>query len=275
MGFAAVRKLETSGEPTEEMCRECIERVASSVTFSRARQLQRLLRWLGERALARVGGPGATGPFALHRPNRDNPPSEKEIAEAVLGRSNFDPQSDSLVRKEMIRLREKLARYELSEGAQDEIGIVATGAYVLGFEWRQVRTATERRKCWLVLPFRASPENLELSQEVLEEILLALDSKNAVSSRGAHGPNLDFVSPSTALSWLRWSGDLRQFAAHCHADHVVEGVLKRKAELIELALWFVDARSGITLRTGRISGTAPEVLAKMTAKWLFEVPPVV
>ena len=273
MGLAVVRKMETSGVPTEAMCRECIERVASSVTFSRARQLQRLLRWLGEHSLARGGGPGATGPFAVHRPNRDNPPTEKEIAEAVLGRSNFDPQSDSLVRKEMIRLREKLARYESYEGSEDEIGIVATGGYVLGFEWRQQRAATGSRRCWLVLPFRSPPEHFELTQEVLEEILLALDSTNAAIGRGGHVPSLDLVSPHTALSWLRWSGDLRQFAAHCHADHVVEGVLKRKAELIEVALWFVDAKTGITQRTGRLSGKAPDELGKMTAKWLLDVPP--
>lgn len=75
----------------EALCRGHLEKVARSVTFCRAGQLRSLLIWLGERSLG------------AHK----IAPAEKEIAAAVLNRKDFDPQTDSLVRKEMSRLREK------------------------------------------------------------------------------------------------------------------------------------------------------------------------
>lgn len=78
----------TKGEAFEapvpqEACRVHLDRIASSVTFARAEQLRRLLQWLGDRSLQ--------GSSVL--------PTEKEIGEIVLRRKDFDPQTDSLVRK--------------------------------------------------------------------------------------------------------------------------------------------------------------------------------
>src|SRR5690242_20239890 len=73
------------GMVAETIRRACIDQVLSSATFARADQLRRLLAWLGERSL---------------RPD-SVVPTEKEIGKVVLLRKDFDPQTDSLVRKEM------------------------------------------------------------------------------------------------------------------------------------------------------------------------------
>jgi len=66
-------------------------------------------------------------------------------------KDNFDPQIDSLVRKEMSRLRDKLSRYYLSEGASSQIRIEAPDGYAVVF--REI-VAEQRAptSCWLVLP---------------------------------------------------------------------------------------------------------------------------
>ena len=79
MCFTAERNLtepvESHFRPLPEaICRACLDKVAGSLTFSQAKQLQRLLKWLGERTLA----PSMTAP------------SEREIAAEVLARKDFD-----------------------------------------------------------------------------------------------------------------------------------------------------------------------------------------
>src|SRR5688572_13297499 len=72
-----------------------LEKIAASRTFARSAQLRRLLQFLGERTLSDDAGP-----------------TEYDVAFQVLNRGpEFDPRSDSVVRKEMSRLRAKLADY--------------------------------------------------------------------------------------------------------------------------------------------------------------------
>jgi TolB-like protein len=231
----------------ESICRAHVQKVAGSVTFSRAEQLQRLLTWLAERSLAAC-------PIA---------PGEREIAVGVLRRSDFDPQTDSLVRKEMSRLREKLARYYLSEGLQDEIRIGTGGGYLLSFERRGNVHPGEEKACWLVLPFRSNPEMAEESEQFLEELLIGL----------AKPKKREVVAPTTALAYRGRMGDVRQFAAECGADFVVEGSLRRRNELIEVTTWLIDGQSGRARRFHRISGPDTADLARRTIAWLLEEEP--
>jgi TolB-like protein len=227
----------------ESLCRACIERIAGSVTFCRAEQLRELLKWLGDRSLAA----------------QRTAPSEKEIAAAVLNRQDFDPQTDSLVRKEMSRLREKLSRYYLSEGLQDEIRLAAGSGYLLGFERRSNVNPESGASCWLVLPFRSSSEMAEHGEQLLEELLMA------IGERG--GPEL--VASTTALAYRGRMGDLRQFAAECRADFVVEGSLRRRNDLIEATVWLVDGQSGRARRSKRIAGVDVFELAPLVVSWLL------
>jgi hypothetical protein len=184
----------------ESLCRAHLGKVTGSVTFARAEQLRRLLTWLVERSLA-------PSPIA---------PSERQIAIAVLSRNDFDPQTDSLVRKEMGRLREKLARYYLFEGLNDEICIRTGGGYLLGFERRGGTYPGSRRSCWLVLPFRSNPEMEDFSDQFLEELLFVLGKP----------AEREVVARTTALAYRGRTGDVRQFAAECGADFVVEGSMR-------------------------------------------------
>jgi TolB-like protein len=228
----------------EALCRAEIDRVSSGVTFGRADQLRRLLLWLGERSLARP--PAA--------------PSEKEIAESVLNRTDFDPQSDSLVRKEMSRLREKLSRYYLNEGDRNPLRISAAGGYLLGFEWSGGVPRVGVKPCWLVLPLRAPEEMLDQALWVLEELHMNLHETG----------RLELIAPTTALSYRGRTGDIRQFAAECRADLVIEGSLRRVKESVEVALWLVDGQTAITRRSGRITGADVAEIAGLAASWLLK-----
>ncbi len=238
-----VRIRDTPERVPDPLCRRYLERVSRSVTFARAEQLRRLLKWLGEQSLS----PDAA------------PPTEKEIAEAVLNRKDFDPQTDSLVRKEMSRLREKLSQYYRSEGLQDEIGIGASSGYQLRFERRRNVDAASGRSCWLVLPFRSSVELTEEGERFLEEMLVALGEPG--------GPEL--VASTTALGYRGRTGDVRHFAAECGADFVVEGSLRRRGELMEATLWLIDGQNGRARRSSRITGASCADLARSIAVWLL------
>lgn len=225
------------------LCRAHLDKIAGSVTFGRAEQLRNFLQWLGERSLA----------------DRPSAPSEKEIAAAVMNRKDFDPQADSLVRKEMSRLREKLSRYYMSEGRQDEIRVTTGGGYLLGF----IRPGNVNRgTSWLVLPFRSNPEMADHVEQLLEEILFGL------YERGKQ----ELVAPTTALNYRGRAGDVRIFAAECRADFVVEGSLRRRDNLIEATVWLVDGQSGHARRSRRIIGSDASDVARLATGWLVEDP---
>jgi len=231
----------------ERFCRAHLERVTSSATFARAEQLRRLLGWLVERALA----PGA------------RPPTEKEIAETILRRRDFDPQTDSLVRKEMSRLREKLAQYYAREGARDRVRICHSGGYLLAFEWAGLvdeATAGADLLCLLVLPFRSHPDLAAQANRLAEELTVGLGELGCAA----------LVSPTTALSYAGRIGDVRAFAAECGADHLVEGSLEWSDTQLRATLWLVDGRSGRTERPARFSAADAEALARPAVSWLYE-----
>jgi hypothetical protein len=228
----------------ESICRGHLEKVAGSVTFCRAGQLRNLLMWLGERSLA------------AHR----TAPSEKEIAAGVLNRKDFDPQTDSLVRKEMSRLREKVARYYLSEGLNDSIRVDASSGYLLSFDRNRLAGCPGAGSCWLVLPLRSSTEMAETCEQLLEELLIML---------GEHR-GFELVSATTALAYRGRTGDIRQFAAECRADFVIEGSLRRRNESIEAMIWLVDGQSGRARRSRRITGVTGSDLAGSISSWMIE-----
>lgn len=231
----------------EAICRGQRDKVTASVTFARAEQLRRLLTWLVDRSLEKQ-------PVA---------PSEKDIAAAVLNRKDFDPQTDSLVRKEMSRLREKLSRYYSSEGLHDEVHIRVGGGYLIGFARSATFKPVGGRSCWLLLPFRSSAEMLEQGEQLLEELLFALSESN--------GP--DLIALTTALAYRGRAGDVREFAAECEANFVLEGRLRKLQESIELTAWFVDGQSGRALRSKRFNGGDPADLARLATNWLLEEDP--
>src|SRR5215472_13762487 len=231
----------------EMVCKAAIERVAGSVTFSRAEQLRRLIRWLGSRSIE------------SSLPS----PSEREIAAEVLGRKDFDPQTDSLVRKEMSRLRDKLARYYDLEGTADEIRIAAGAGCLFTFERSENLPSGTGRPCCLVVPFRCEPGAEEAGNQLLEDLMFGL------SEQGRY----DLVARTTAMAYQGRAGDVRQFAAECGADLIVEGSLRAPENGIEATTWLVDGRAGRVLRSKKIRGNTASQVATIAAAWLAEPNP--
>jgi len=230
----------------EDVCRVHLDRMASGATFARAEQLRRLLQWLGERSLS----------------GNATPPTEKEIGETVLRRKDFDPQTDSLVRKEMSRLREKLTQYYGREGAREPIRVQSAGGYLLRFVWADppLREGADEGglPSLLVLPVRANLDLNARAVRLVDELLVRLGEQGGVQ----------LVSPTTALSYLGRVGDVREFAAECGADFVVEGSLEASDVQLRVTLWLVDGRSGRTERPGRFAGTDLDELVEAAAVWL-------
>jgi TolB-like protein len=222
--------------------RATIEKIVSSLTLTRAPQLQRLLLWIADRSLT----PGQTTP------------SEKEIAESILGRKDFDPRSDSLVRKEMSRLRQKLERYYASEGKDDEILVTSEGGYTLQFARIVHARSNDSGPCWLVLPIRSAENIAEVTNEFYEELLLSL---------GRIEGNF-LVSPTTSLAYRGRYGDVCEMAASCGADLIAEGSLTRTDDLFQARIWLVAAEQGQVIRAEKFSATSVVYMAKAAASWL-------
>ena len=214
-------------------------KVLQSESFARSEQLRRLLLWLGERSFVEC-------PVV---------PTEQEVAAGVLGRIDFDPQTDSLVRKEMSRLREKLSRYYYGEGAKDAVQIVTGGGYLLRCQERHPGASQEPTlegvRCLLVLPMSADGMTLSEGRKLQEEIQVQL----------AQDGRLELVSPTTARRYADQSGDVREFATQCGADFVLEGTSWRSGDGFEAIVWVVNGQSGRTSRACRGGSSSVEQLS--------------
>ena len=100
-----------------------IEVLVGSTTLHGSESLCKLLRYLGRQAVEHPNGRV----------------KEYQIATEVFGRPpDFDPQSDSMIRVQVGRLRAKLSEYYSSEGANDSLVIeLPKGAYHLQIHQRE------------------------------------------------------------------------------------------------------------------------------------------
>lgn len=125
--------------PPEQFVRAQLERILASASFAHSERSRRLLRFLVEQSLQ-----GSSDAL-----------KESVIAvEVFRRRPSFDPQTDSIVRVEAHRLREKLNAYYEEEGQYDRISVeLVKGSYVPIFRersrpirlwraWFRVRSAT-------------------------------------------------------------------------------------------------------------------------------------
>lgn len=107
-------KIDSAGE---RLLRAETDNILASSSFVRATRLQRLLRFLVDRAIQ----------------NPDESPKEYEIGIEVFDRdTSFDPQTDAIVRVQAARLRTKLRDYFLEEGRESKVIIeLPKGTYAL------------------------------------------------------------------------------------------------------------------------------------------------
>lgn len=112
-----------------DQCLGQIDRLINSQALHSSESLCKLLRYLAKHALDHPGVPI----------------KEYQIATEVFGRSDdFDPQVDSMVRVQAGRLRQKLAEYYGSDGAEDPVLVeLPKGTYVLSFHHKPATAARQ------------------------------------------------------------------------------------------------------------------------------------
>lgn len=118
------------GEPDPEQIQEQLCRILSSRSFGHSSVLQSFLRFVTEETIQ----------------GRAFDVSEYTIATRALGRGeDFDSSSDTIVRTQAYRLRQKLNEYYGSEGISDSLLIeIPKGHYVPSFRPRAPEEETDR-----------------------------------------------------------------------------------------------------------------------------------
>jgi tetratricopeptide (TPR) repeat protein len=182
------RGVHSSPSPEPRLIREHLAAVVSSAPFARSRRLQRFLEYVVERELAG---------------QRDDI-QEYAIGLEVFDRGeSFDPRSDSIVRVEARRLRQRLADYYAGDGRRERIRIVLPRrGYVPSFEHRRIwpvwamRTAAIAIAVGIVVivsygvyraPWRTSPSAVAPpgAREAFEKGMTAFEQWTADGARQA------------------------------------------------------------------------------------------
>src|SRR5580658_2747680 len=114
---------------SEETLLKHLDRVLTSKSFEGVERLKRFLSFIVNEALA----------------GRGDQLKEFTVGECVFDKkADFDPRSDPIVRVQAGRLRARLTRYQLEEGANDELIVeLPKGRYVPVF---RVREATPPKR---------------------------------------------------------------------------------------------------------------------------------
>ena len=127
--------------PSPDEVRAQLARILDSAEFSRAARLRGLLQYAVQCVLD----------------GREDRLDSYAIAEAVFGRGGaFDPETDSIVRTEAARLRDRLDRYYEATGHRDHVRIsLSRGDYLPVFRvqapgtWWARAVSVLRRRPWL------------------------------------------------------------------------------------------------------------------------------
>lgn len=213
--------------PTSVEVERALAALLCSHTFAKSGTLRRLLEHLVRNAIV-----GSVKPL-----------TEASIAMAVFGyAADFNPVENSLVRKTMARLREKLTTYYAGEGRPAEVRIeLQRGSYLPSFwskeEWCAPLTPTRAPRV-LLLPFY--PVNFHddtfLADGLLEDLMTAL----------AAGGGIPLVPWTTARYLREKSGDVREYHRVSGAEIILDGSLRKLGEdLYQLTLNWVDGLTAV------------------------------
>ena len=117
---ADIPKASKDESPTAEECQQQVDRILHSATFRNALTLQQLFQYLASKAIS-----GSADSL-----------KEYSIGVEAFGRPHdFDPKTDTIVRVQIHRLRQKLKEYYDNEGSRDTIAIgIPKGHYLPSFE---------------------------------------------------------------------------------------------------------------------------------------------
>lgn len=245
-----------------EAVQAALARICASRSLTRAEQQTRLLRYVVDKALA--------GQAAEIK--------EYAIAVDVFGRATYDPRVDSLVRVEVAKLRERLARYYETDGREDPVRIeipkggyapafrqtaqpvraarrhfplrLAAGVLALGLAavavWRWTATRqppqTAGAPSIAVLPFAdMSPakDRDYFCDGLTEELIHAL--------AGLEG--LRVASRTSTFQYKGRTADLRSIGQALNVQAVLEGSVRVEGDRIRVAVQLINARDGFHLWT--------------------------
>lgn len=211
--------------PDKSGIERSLDDLIHSRTFAKTETLRRLLEFLVRNALA-----------------SDSPPvSETRIATGVLHRQRgFNPVEDSIVRKTMARLREKLDQYYAGEGRAAALHIVfERGSYRPAFLpggglGAPVPFLDTPRI--LLLPF--NPVNFYdsdfFSDGLFEDLMIAL----------AAGGGVRLVPWTTAHYVREKTGDMREYYRLTGADIILDGTVRKLSDnVLQVTITWVE---GIT-----------------------------
>lgn len=168
-----------------------VDRLINSHSLRGSESLCKLLQYLAKQALDHPG----------------EPPKEYQIATEVYGRrADFDPQSDSTIRVQAGRLRQKLSEYYLGEGAADPVMVrLPKGSYHLSFEYRSATAQPARSQMAPAEPNRlrqSVPQFWRLATITLSVVLvIALIAVGVLWTR--RPPAATVTSPAPANLALR------------------------------------------------------------------------
>ena len=179
---------------------------------------------------------------------------ERVIAYEVFERDeSFDPTTNSVVRVEASRLRNRLKQYYLGPGRDDPISIMLpAGTYAPTIDWRQddgsSQNATPERPRDKVLSLPDKP-----SIAILPFVNLSDDPQQEFF---ADGLTSDLI---TALSRIRWlfviarnssfvykgsAPDIRRVGRELGVRYVVEGDIRRSGNKVRISAQLIDASNG-------------------------------
>jgi TolB-like protein/Tfp pilus assembly protein PilF len=257
--------------------REHLGKVLASSDFASAPRLQQFLRFVVEETLD----------------GRADEIKESVVALHVFGRrSDFDPQSDSVVRVHATHLRRRLHDYYAGSGRLDEVVIeVPKGSYLPVFRWADggAASAPQSRRVsrwtlaaaagilavlvagawWLaratvhhtdpsvaVLPMAnlGGPELDRLCQGFTEDLTTEL----------ARLPQLRVIARTSAGQFRAQDGDVREIGNRLGVANVLEGSVRQESGTIRFTVQLIDTRSRYHIWSQAYERDAKDVLAAET-----------
>lgn len=198
-----------------------LSRIEGSATFRRSPRHRLLLRHLVQRTLD----------------GRSAHIKESVLAAEVFGRdpAAFDPKSDTTVRVEVRRLRQKLHRYYADEGAGSDVVVrLEAGSYVPRFEFHPHR----RVPTLAVLPFRHATGSRQLDDAgdgLTDELVDTL----------VQVPGLRVVARRSVAAFEALHADARTIGQALGVGLIVEGSVREEDGRFRVGVQLVDATDGM------------------------------
>jgi adenylate cyclase len=221
-----------AGLPTPEEVRAQLDKILASPTFRRSERLHRFLHHVVEQTLAG---------------------ESSQLKEYTLGRivfdrgDHFNPSSDSIVRVEARRLRNKLQEYYAQAGSSDPVVIgMVPGTYAPVLQYKTPHSAAESSEPELdvravaVLPFvNMSPDPSQdfFCDGITEELLNTL----------AAIPELRVVARTSVFFFKGKNIDVREIGKKLGVGTIIEGSVRKADDQLRITVQAVDATTGVHL----------------------------